>query len=107
MVLDCAASSTGIILMSGKRRPDAVSQRKCTTGLHEFPNVKRWLEEVGERPALKKAMAMGPEFREDSASISAEEQARRRKLVAEQRAQRFPRNESALRRGICWIAGSR
>ena len=29
---------------------------------------------------------MGPEFREDPASISAEEQARRRKVVADQRA---------------------
>jgi hypothetical protein len=35
-------------------------------------------------------MAMGPEFREDPASISAEEQARRRKLVAYQRAQSIP-----------------
>ena len=58
--------------------------------LDEFPNVKRWLEEIGERPAVKKAMAMGPEFREDPASISAEEQARRRKLVADQRAQPVP-----------------
>ena len=46
--------------------------------LDEFPNVKRWIEEIGERPAVKKAMALGPEFREDPASISAEEQARRR-----------------------------
>ena len=43
--------------------------------IDEFPNVKRWLEEIGERPAVKKAMAMGPEFREDPASISPEEQA--------------------------------
>jgi len=35
-------------------------------------------------------MVMGPEFREDPASISAEEQARRRKLVADQRAQPIP-----------------
>jgi hypothetical protein len=35
-------------------------------------------------------MAMGPEFREDPASISAEEQARRRKLVGDQRAQPIP-----------------
>jgi len=25
--------------------------------IDEFPNVKRWLEEIGERPAVKKAMA--------------------------------------------------
>ena len=58
--------------------------------IDEFPNVKGWLEEIGERPAVKKAMAMEPEFREDPASISAEEQARRRKLVADQRAQSIP-----------------
>jgi len=58
--------------------------------MDELPHVKRWLEEIGERPAVKKAMVMGPEFREDPASISAEEQARRRKLVADQRAQRIP-----------------
>ncbi len=59
--------------------------------MDEFPNVKSWLAEIGERPAVKKAMAMGPEFREDPASISPEEQARRRKLVADQRAQAIPR----------------
>jgi hypothetical protein len=35
-------------------------------------------------------MALGPEFREDPASISAEEQARRTKIVADQRAQPIP-----------------
>jgi GST-like protein len=58
--------------------------------IDEFPNVKRWLEEIGERPAVKKAMAMGPEFREEPSSISSEEQARRRKLVSDQRAQPIP-----------------
>ena len=43
--------------------------------IDEFSNVKRWLEEIGERPAVKKAMTMGPEFREDPASISADERA--------------------------------
>src|SRR5260370_24108935 len=27
--------------------------------LNEFSNVKRWLDEIGERPAVKKAMAAG------------------------------------------------
>ena len=58
--------------------------------IDEFPNVKRWLEEIGERPAVKKAMALGPEFREDPASISPEEQLRRRQLVSDQRAQPVP-----------------
>ena len=39
---------------------------------------------------MKKAMALGPEFREDPASISAEEQTRRRALVGDQRAQTIP-----------------
>ena len=68
--------------------------------IDEFPNVKRWLEEIGERPAVKKAMAMGPEFREDPASISAEEQARRRTLVADQRAQPIPAEWMPAQRGV-------
>jgi hypothetical protein len=35
-------------------------------------------------------MALGPEFREDPASISDEEQVRRHKLVGDQRAQKVP-----------------
>jgi hypothetical protein len=44
-------------------------------------------------------MALGPEFREDPASISPEEQARRRKLVADQRAQPIPREWLRTARG--------
>src|SRR6202162_5725073 len=58
--------------------------------LDEFPNVKRWIEEIGERPAVKKAMALGPDVREAPALISSEEQPRRQKLVADQRAQKVP-----------------
>jgi GST-like protein len=70
--------------------PWASSWASRKIDIEEFPNVKRWLEEIGERPAVKKAMAMGPEFREDLASLSAEEQARRRALVADQRARQVP-----------------
>jgi GSH-dependent disulfide-bond oxidoreductase len=59
--------------------------------IDDFPNAKRWLEEIGDRPAVKKAMALGPEFREDPASISPEEAERRRKIVADQRAQPVPK----------------
>ena len=58
--------------------------------IDEFPNVKHRLEEIGERPAVKKAMVLGPGFRENPASISAEEQQRRRAIVADQRAQPIP-----------------
>jgi GST-like protein len=70
--------------------PWASSWSTRNIDIEEFPNVKRWLEEIDDRPAVKKAMALGPEFREDPASISAEEQARRQKLVADQRAQTIP-----------------
>ncbi len=77
--------------------PWASSWAARDINIDEFPNLKSWLEEIGERPAVKKAMALGPEFREDPASISAEEQERRRKLVADQRAQPVPAE---------WIAAS-
>lgn len=70
--------------------PWAASWQQRGVDLGEFPNVKRWLDELGERPAVKKAMAMGPEFREDPAAISAEEKARREKIVGDQRAQPVP-----------------
>ena len=59
--------------------------------LAEFPNVKRWIDEIGARPAVKKAMAAGPEFREDPATVTAEEKARRAALVNHQRAQSVPK----------------
>jgi len=70
--------------------PWAVTLQGRNIDLEEFPNVKRWVTELGERPAIKKAMAMGPEFREDPASISPEERARRAKLLTHQRAQPVP-----------------
>jgi len=83
--------SVGYGLFESRRRsPRRSSWATRKIQIDEFPNEKRWLEEIGERPAVKKAMAMGPKFREDPASISAEEQSRRRKLVADQRAQPIP-----------------
>src|SRR3954471_25044208 len=59
--------------------------------IDEFPNVKRWLAELAARSAIKKAMAMGPEFREDPASIPPEEKARREALLKHQRARPVPK----------------
>jgi GST-like protein len=58
----------------------------------EFPNVKRWLDEISGRPAVKKAMAMGPKFHEDPATIAPEERERRAKLLTHQRAQPVPKD---------------
>ena len=58
--------------------------------IDEFPNVKRWLAELAERPAIKKAMAMSGESYESPASITPEEKARRETLLRHQRAQKVP-----------------
>jgi GST-like protein len=59
--------------------------------LEEFPNVKRWLIDVGERPSVKKAIGIGKDLREDPKSIVPDEQARRAKLLNHQRAQAVPK----------------
>jgi GSH-dependent disulfide-bond oxidoreductase len=71
--------------------PWATTLESRKIDLNEFPNVKRWLDEIGQRPAVKKAMAAGPEYREDPATVSSEEQARRAGLLTHQRAQAVPR----------------
>ncbi len=58
--------------------------------IDEFPNVKSWLAEIGARPAVRKAMALGPEFREDPTTISEEEKARRANILVNQRARPIP-----------------
>jgi len=59
--------------------------------LDEFPNVKRWLTEVSERPAVRNGMAVGAELQEDPASLSDEEKSRRLKLLTNQRATPMPK----------------
>ena len=59
--------------------------------LKEFPNVERWLNEVGERPAVQRAMAAGPEYREDVSKLSEEEKERRSKILVNQRATPIPK----------------
>lgn len=71
--------------------PWAATWQGRNIDLAEFPNVKRWLDEIGARPAVKKAMAAGPEYREDPATITPEERERRSKLLTHQRAQAVPK----------------
>jgi GSH-dependent disulfide-bond oxidoreductase len=59
--------------------------------LQEFPNVQRWLSEVGERPAVKKGVGIGRDLREDPATLSAEERERRSRILMHQRAQAVPK----------------
>ena len=70
--------------------PWAVNWKMRGIDIEEFPNVKRWLDEMDARPAVQKAMALGPEFREDPATISEEERTRRAGILANQRAWPVP-----------------
>jgi GST-like protein len=49
--------------------------------IEEFPNVKRWLDELEARPAVAKGMAVGSEFGEDIAKLPEAERARRIALL--------------------------
>jgi GST-like protein len=71
--------------------PWATGWKLREINLEEFPNVKRWLDEIGERPAVQKAMAAGPEYQEDTSKLSEEEQMRRSKLLVNQRAIPIPK----------------
>jgi len=59
--------------------------------IDEFPNTKRWLDEVGERAAVKKAMAAGAEYTQNVEQLSEEETARRNKILQNQRAVAVPK----------------
>ena len=54
--------------------------------IEEFKYFKRWFEEIGARPAVQRGLAVGANLPPDPASISEEEQARRSKLLYNQRA---------------------
>jgi GSH-dependent disulfide-bond oxidoreductase len=72
--------------------PWAAGYKLRKIDLDEFPNVKRWMERMEARPAVKKAMeaTLPPEAIEDPAKISDEEKARRAKLLVNQRATKIP-----------------
>lgn len=52
----------------------------------EFPYFRRWYEELSERPAVQRGMAVGSEMSIDLDSMSEEEKAALRKLLYNQRA---------------------
>ena len=54
--------------------------------INEFKHFKRWFEEVGGRPAVKRGMETGNNLRVDPATLTAEERARMRKIMYNQRA---------------------
>ncbi|WP_374656299.1 glutathione S-transferase N-terminal domain-containing protein [Phenylobacterium sp.] len=58
--------------------------------LEEFKYFKRWFDELSARPAVQRGLAVSAGPAEDPASLSPEEQARRRRLLYNQRARPAP-----------------
>ena len=57
----------------------------------EFPHVKRWAAELAARPGVQRGMAVGKDlYGADQATLSPEEQARRAKVLSNQRARPAP-----------------
>ena len=52
--------------------------------LNEFPHLKRWFETIGERPAVKKALSVGEEYRMKPEDLTDED----RKMLFGQRARK-------------------
>ncbi len=58
--------------------------------IEDFKHVKRWMEELAERPAVQRGMAVGADLSIDPSKLSKEEQDRIRKLLYNQRARPAP-----------------
>jgi len=58
--------------------------------INEFAYFKRWQAEIAARPAVQRGMAVGSDLQNDPSKLSAEEQARRAKMLYNQRARPAP-----------------
>jgi len=70
--------------------PWTVSWQLQGIDLDEFRYFKRWFEELSERPAVQRGLAVTAGEPEDPASVTPEEQARRRGILYNQRARPAP-----------------
>jgi GST-like protein len=70
--------------------PWTVNWQGQDQNIDEFPYFKRWFNEVGERPAVKRGLAVGKELAVDVSSLTPEEVERRTKLLYNQRARPAP-----------------
>jgi GST-like protein len=66
-------------------RPDLRGQ-----AIAEFPNVARWIADVGSRPAVQRGMDIGKDYAEDLNKLTPEELERRSRLLSNQRARPLP-----------------
>jgi GSH-dependent disulfide-bond oxidoreductase len=58
--------------------------------INEFPYFKRWFEEVGARPGVRRGMEVGSDLSVDFSKLSADEIERLRRLLYNQRARPAP-----------------
>jgi GSH-dependent disulfide-bond oxidoreductase len=66
--------------------PWTVNWQAQDQNLEEFPYFKRWFDELSERPAVKRGLAVGSELPGNPADLTPEETERRAKLLYNQRA---------------------
>ena len=70
--------------------PWSVNWKFQQQDIDEFRYFKRWFEEIGERPAVKRGMAVGSDLSVDQSALSEEERARMRAIMYNQRALPVP-----------------
>jgi GSH-dependent disulfide-bond oxidoreductase len=70
--------------------PWTVNWKAQGQDIEEFKYFKRWFEELGTRPGVQRGMAVGADLPGDPSAVSPEEQARRAKLLYNQRARPVP-----------------
>jgi GSH-dependent disulfide-bond oxidoreductase len=70
--------------------PWTVNWKAQGQDVEEFKYFKRWFEELGARPGVQRGMAVGADLPGDPSAVSPEEQARRAKLLYNQRARPVP-----------------
>jgi GST-like protein len=70
--------------------PWSVNWKGQGQDIEEFKYLKRWLDELAERPAVQRGMAVTAGPAEDYSQMAPEERERRRKLLYNQRARPAP-----------------
>ena len=70
--------------------PWSVNYKAYGQDMEEFQHVKRWMEELGDRPGVRRGMAVGCDLSIDPSKLSKDEQDQLRKLLYNQRARPAP-----------------
>jgi GST-like protein len=70
--------------------PWTVNWQGQDQNLEEFPYFKRWFDEISERPAVRRGLAVGSDLTGTPSDLTPEETERRAKLLYNQRARPVP-----------------